>query len=416
MTDSDVLFPFAFPKAAPHILIVDDILENLQVLRGRLRLQQYTLHEASSGAEALAYLEECCNGIQTIPDLILLDVQMPEMDGFEVCRHIKANTRLAEIPIIFITARGEMDDIIEGFKLGAVDYVVKPFHASELLTRVKTHLELKFSRDALRMNNVQLERLNREKSEFMSIAAHDLKNPLATVRWLTELLQSGTLPPDKSAETLHNILLAADRMFRLVKNLLDVNAIEESGVLTPNTTGSPTHLPSEAVNLIFTAADVLASYDEQARFKGITTTFSNSAPIATILINAEVLVQILDNLVSNALKYSPSGSSVSVTTTGDHAIVRLSVQDEGLGIPAEEASRLFTKFGTTSTKPTAGEDSTGLGLFIVKKLTEAAGGNVGFAPAPERGSVFFVEFPVYKQAPTQSATAKSNPVEADDDE
>lgn len=386
-------------------------MENLQALRGRLRLKHYSLSEATSGSEALDYLRKCITDNEQLPDLILLDVQMPEMDGFEMCRILKADEHLREIPVIFITARNEMDFIVEGFNAGAVDYVIKPFHATELLTRVKTHLDLKFSRDSLRNNNELLEKLNREKSEFMGIAAHDLKNPLATVRWLTDSLKSGTLPPEKSAETLENITLAVERMFRLVKNLLDVNAIEEAAVLSgsDNHDDSPLHLPAENINLVFVAADVLASYEAQAAQKSISTTFTNNAPNATIRINAEILSQILDNLISNALKYSPRDTTVSVNVSGDEDFARVSVQDEGVGIPPEEALRLFTKFGTLSAKPTGGEDSTGLGLFIVKKLTEAAGGSVHFAPADKRGSIFSVQFPVVKRV-------RSDDDESEDDE
>lgn len=385
------------PERTPRILIVDDILENLQVLRGRLRLKGYELREASSGKEALEYLEQTSEYLDALPDLILLDVQMPEMDGFEVCRKIKENMRLREIPIIFITARGEMDDIVQGFTLGAVDYVVKPFHASELLTRVKTHLDLKFSRDALHRNNALLEKLNREKSEFMSMAAHDLKNPLATIRWLTDLLKSGTLPQDKASDTLDNITLAADRMFRLVKNLLDVNAIEEASLMQHQGAEASLHLPPEVVNVVFIAAEVLGNYTEQAEKKGIATSFSNSAPNAHISINPEILSQILDNLVSNAVKYTAHGGSIHLITQGNDEVVEIVVEDTGIGISENEVPTLFTKFGTTSSRPTAGEDSTGLGLFIVRKLTEAAGGNIRYEPSSPNGSRFIASFPTVKR-------------------
>ncbi len=377
----------------PRILIVDDILENLQVLRGRLRLKGYELREASSGRDALQYLNDALEYLDGLPDLMLLDVQMPEMDGFELCRQIKANMRLAAIPIIFMTARGEMDDIVEGFTLGAVDYVVKPFNASELLTRVKTHLDLKFSRDALQRNNELLEKLNREKSEFMSIAAHDLKNPLATIRWLTDVLKSGTLPPDKATETLDNITYAADRMFRLVKNLLDVNAIEEASLVGQYGHEKIIHLPSELVNAVFVTAGVLGNYEDAARQKRIKTSFSNKAQNARVSINAEVLTQILDNLISNALKYTPSEGSIAITTENVHDSLQIIVEDTGVGVSPDDVERLFTKFGRTSSKPTAGEDSTGLGLFIVKKLTEAAGGTVSYEPSQTKGSRFIIAFP-----------------------
>jgi two-component system, sensor histidine kinase and response regulator len=367
------------------ILIVDDIAENLQILRARLRLKGYVVREATSGIEALRNVEE------HVPDLILLDVQMPEMDGFEVCRRLKEQEFSRNIPIIFITGRGDTDDLVLGFKSGAVDYVIKPFNSAELMTRVQTHLELKFARDILKQKNAELEKLNREKSEFLGIAAHDLKNPLATVRWLTDLLKTGTLPEEKSLDTLDKITLSVERMFRLVKNLLDVNAVEEASI----------DAPLEKVNVVFAVADVLANYEGQAEQKGVSFTFQNTATNATVRINTEILGQIIDNLISNALKYSPIGGEVKVLVTSDvpenPITVRFSVQDEGEGISPDEQKKLFTKFTTLSAKPTANEHSTGLGLFIVKKLTDAAGGTVSCQSAKGKGATFTVEFPVVRR-------------------
>jgi signal transduction histidine kinase len=368
--------------ANTSILIVDDVAENLQILRARLRLKGYLVREAKSGLEALLDVE------QHVPDLILLDVQMPEMDGFEVCRRLKEQEFSRNIPIIFITGRGDTDDLVLGFKSGAVDYVIKPFNSAELMTRVQTHLELKFARDILKQKNAELEKLNREKSEFLGIAAHDLKNPLATVRWLTDLLKTGTLPQEKSLDTLDKITLSVERMFRLVKNLLDVNAVEEASIDTP----------LENVNLVFSIADVLTDYEEQAEQKGIKISFQNTATNATVCINAEILGQIIDNLISNALKYSPLGGQVFVRVASDvpekPEMVSFSVQDEGEGISEDEQHKLFAKFTTLSAKPTANEHSSGLGLFIVKKLTDAAGGTVSCQSAKGKGATFTVEFPV----------------------
>jgi signal transduction histidine kinase len=364
--------------ANTSILIVDDVAENLQILRARLRLKGYLVREAKSGLEALLDVE------QHVPDLILLDVQMPEMDGFEVCRRLKEQEFSRNIPIIFITGRGDTDDLVLGFKAGAVDYVIKPFNSAELMTRVQTHLELKFARDILKQKNAELEKLNREKSEFLGIAAHDLKNPLATVRWLTDLLKTGTLPQEKSLDTLDKITLSVERMFRLVKNLLDVNAVEEASIDTP----------LENVNLVFSIADVLTDYEEQAEQKGIKISFQNTATNATVCINAEILGQIIDNLISNALKYSPLGGQVFVRVASDvpekPEMVSFSVQDEGEGISEDEQHKLFAKFTTLSAKPTANEHSSGLGLFIVKKLTDAAGGTVSCQSAKGKGATFTV--------------------------
>lgn len=369
------------------ILIVDDIAENLQILRTRLKLKGYKVFEAESGFEAIQKASEL------LPDLILLDVQMPEIDGFEVCRRIKEDENAKNIPIIFITGRGDTDDLVNGFKAGAVDYIIKPFNSTELLTRVQTHLDLKFARDTLKQKNAELEKLNNEKSEFLGIAAHDLKNPLATVRWLTDLLKTGTLPQEKSLDTLDKITQSVERMFRLVKNLLDVNAIEEAS----------NEKQLEKVNVVFAAADAVAEYEEHAEKKNIVIQFRNTAKNAHIRINNEILGQILDNLISNALKYSPRNGTIHIlvenTLREDQEMVRFSVIDEGEGISEDEQKKLFLKFTTLSAKPTGNEHSTGLGLFIVKKLTDAAGGHIECISQKGQGATFFVEFPTIQNAP-----------------
>jgi two-component system, sensor histidine kinase and response regulator len=382
----------------PRILVVDDVPENLQVLRARLGLKQYSVDAASSGQQALDVVTEALR-LNTLPHLILLDVQMPEMDGFEVCRRLKANDQTRDIPVIFLTGRAEIDDVVQGLNVGAVDYIIKPFNAAELMMRVGNHLELKFARDALREKNIQLEKLNRDKSEFLGIAAHDLKNPLASVRWLTDVLrigaETGTITREKSAEALDKILLAVERMFRLVKNLLDVQAVEEAALDST----AAAELKPEVVNLVFAAATVLASYEEQIAEKAVTAALHNTATNARLWIHPEILTQILDNLVSNALKYSPRSGNVKLrifNAVGTNAEnICFAVEDDGEGIAESEQHRLFTRFTTLSTKPTAGEDSTGLGLFIVKKLTEASGGRVFVQSEQGRGSTFGVEFPVF---------------------
>jgi signal transduction histidine kinase len=180
-------------------------------------------------------------------------------------------------------------------------------------------------------------------------------------------------------------------MFRLVKTLLDVNAVEEASI----------EAPLENVNVVFVVADVVSNYEDQAAKKGIIIHFDNGATNATIRINTEIIGQIIDNLISNALKYSPEGGNVWVRIHNDNAAkphrISVSVQDEGEGISEEEQVKLFTKFTTLSAKPTAGEDSTGLGLFIVKKLTDAAGGMIQCRSQKGYGATFTVEFPVIER-------------------
>ncbi len=388
----------------PLILVVDDVPDNIQFLAARLRGKGFQVSAASSGADALRNIEA------KLPDLILLDVQMPEMDGFEVCRRLKDNPITTGIPVIFLTARTELEDIVEGLSLGAVDYVTKPFHASELMTRVRTHLELKYARDLLVERNSQLAtlneqliQLNNEKNEFLGVAAHDLKNPLGAVRWLAELLlnDNSNLSREREHEVLRNIIGSSERMFSIVTNLLDVNAIEQGTV----------NLEPEPVNLLIAVADVVANFEERARQKNITLHINNeiSATNAGIFVNPNILSQVLENLVSNAIKYSPNDKNIWVVvkeqptdTKEKNSALKptpcclILVKDEGPGISEDDKKRLYGKFARLTAQPTGGEHSTGLGLFIVKKLVEAMHGRVWCESEVGNGiagATFIVEFP-----------------------
>jgi signal transduction histidine kinase len=381
----------------PRVLVVDDVPDNVQFLASRLRNKGFQVAAASNGIDALAAVAA------VKPDLILLDVQMPEMDGFEVCQRLKANDETASIPVIFLTARTEIEDVLEGFNVGAVDYVGKPFQMAELLTRVRTHLELKYSQDLLRRTNVELAALNSklialnaEKNEFLSVAAHDLKNPLGSIRWLAELLRDGGQQSEVYTKSLlSEIIQTADRMVGIIKNLLDINAIEQGVVNNERS----------VVNLVIVAADIVANFTASARAKDIELILENTVPAASALVlcNADWLFQALENLVSNAIKYSPLGKRVRVRVHMDNGdsdgepgikeLLAVSVEDEGPGIRSDERERLFTKFARLSAKPTANEHSTGLGLFIVKKLVESMDGSVRYAPNKPAGSCFTVVLP-----------------------
>src|SRR5438105_10835989 len=196
-----------------RILVVDDVSKNLQVVGTMLRNQGYDVMPATSGRQALERVA------LEVPDLILLDLMMPEMDGLEVCRRLKAEPLTEQIPIIFLTASNEMEHLVKGFEVGAVDYVTKPFNPPELLARVRTHLELKHARQRLR-------EMNDEKNEFMGIAAHDLRSPLNAIKGYSEMvLEDAKLDPEQ-AELVGRIHEASKRMVEMVQNLLDVNAIE----------------------------------------------------------------------------------------------------------------------------------------------------------------------------------------------
>jgi two-component system sensor histidine kinase/response regulator len=361
------------------ILVVDDISKNLQVVGTMLRKENYRVVPATSGAQALERVRA------ETPDLILLDLMMPEMDGLEVCRKIKADPLTQRIPVIFLTASNEMEHLVRGFEVGAVDYVTKPFNPPELLARVRTHLELKHARERLR-------EMNEEKNEFMGIVAHDLRNPLGAVTGYSEMVveEMESLKPAPGEEFTRSVGEATQfavrirdvsrRMTEMVQNLLDANRIER-GEMKLNLA------PTEMSALV---ASVVETQRPRAQAKQQTLQFESDASPINAVVDAGIMSQVLENLVSNAVKYSPPGKNIFVRLKKEASAVRCEVQDEGPGLSAEDQKKLFGKFARLSAKPTGGEHATGLGLSIVKRMVEAMHGKVWCESEPGKGATFIV--------------------------
>lgn len=374
--------PDQFGLPAPHesvILVVDDVPQNIQVVGTLLRESGYSVMPATSGAAALQRVQK------KVPDLILLDLMMPDMDGVEVCRHLKADPATRAIPVIFLTASNEMNHLVQALESGAVDYVTKPFNPPELLARVKTHLELKHSRDVILRYSEALRALNDEKNEFMGIAAHDLRNPLSAIQGYAEMVVedarlSGCVEIAANGERIHS---AADRMVRMVQNLLDANRIERGEF----------NLNLAPADLALIAASVVESQRPRAGAKQQTLHWDCPEGPAAVVVDPVVAIQILENLISNAIKYSPPGRQVFVRVRSETGNVRCEVQDEGPGLSAEDQKKMFGKFARLSAKPTGGEQATGLGLSIVKRMVEAMRGSVWCESEPGRGATFIAAFP-----------------------
>jgi signal transduction histidine kinase len=236
----------------------------------------------------------------------------------------------------------------------------------------------------LQHRNTDLAALNNEKTELMGIVAHDLKNPIGTVLGLAELVHSGFVEAKETPEIIGQIISTANRMLGLVKNLLDVNQLESGGM--------------QFRFVDFDIAPILESiieqYQTQAAAKHITLLYSSEAAANPVFADEQAVIQVLDNLISNAVKYSPYGKNVVVSVTPTDATIRISVQDEGQGISPDDMKKLFGKFARLSAQPTGGEHSTGLGLSIVKKMVEAMNGKVWCESEVGRGATFIVELPV----------------------
>ena len=353
------------------ILIVDDTPANLGVLVETLGDAGYQLMVAEDGEEALAQTD------QTVPDLILLDVMMPGIDGFETCRRFKMQPKTRDVPVLFMTALNETADKVKAFGAGGVDYITKPIEHEEALARVRTHL-------ALRRLQRELQDQLALKERFMRIAGHDLRNPLCLILMAGELARRHLGAGENSVLTkyLDNLGESAAQMRRIIDTFLEIRAPTAGG----NVAGS-----SGRVDLNLLCDAVVRQHAHMADRKQITLTAEPAAALPLARCDAALAYQAFTNFTSNALKFTPPGGRVTIVTSFAAGRVRVEVRDTGPGVPERERGQLFVEHARLTPRPTGGEESNGLGLAIVKHLVESQAGTVG-AEFPEAGgSVFWFE-------------------------
>jgi signal transduction histidine kinase len=365
-----------------RILVVDDVEENTYIVSTILKSAGYTPFVANSGKQAIQIAET------QHPDLVLLDINMPEMNGYEVCKYFKEHEPISDIPIVFLTVHADAESIAKAFDTGAVDYLTKPFKKAELLARVKVHLALRQAQELLEDQNERLKRLNDEKNEFLGIAAHDLKNPLNSIRGIAQMVRKRKeieLSEEEVDDMAHQIETSSNFMFEIITNLLDVNKIENGKLV----------IQSTSVDLVLSLGAVTDRYQAASAKKNIKLHVDLPSEDTQIYADPTLTIQILDNIVSNAVKYSPQGKNVWINVSCNTAQkrVRVAVKDEGPGFSDEDKKKLFGKFARLSAKPTGGEHSTGLGLSIVKRLAEAMEATIWCESELGSGATFIVEFP-----------------------
>lgn len=360
------------------VLIVDDDPRNLQVLGSVLVKNGYKTAAAKSGAQALDYLQK------KKPDAILLDVMMPEMDGFEVCKRLKADPALEEIPVLFITALAETSDKLKAFTSGGVDYITKPFVEEEVLARIRVHLENSRLLKEMTEANQALSDLNQLKNKFLGIAAHDLRNPLTSIIGFSDMFLEGDMGSlDKDQERVIRLVASAgSQMLQLVNDLLDVSVIESGNLKLKPLKGDFKALIEERISI----ANVSAGR-KNIRID------STLTDVSDLLFDSTRMAQVIDNLISNAVKFSDEGSLVQISLKQLNHQVEFSVKDQGPGLSEEDQKMLFGEFQKLSSKPTAGEKSTGLGLAITKKIIEAHQGQISVESKSGEGATFTVLLP-----------------------
>ena len=375
--------------AHPLILIVDDVSRNLQVVGSFLREAEFDVSAASSGKQALAIAADA------VPDLILLDIMMPEMDGYETCRRLKADEKTKDIPVIFLTAKTAHEDIVQGFEFGAVDYITKPFQRQELLARVRVHVELRRSR-------LELAQLVHDKDRLFSIIAHDLRGPLGSFMTITDYVAGhiDELEIDELRPLFREMRMTSKSVYGLLENLLEWSRIQLGTIIY-----SPT---------IFDLAAVTASVESimRSQFQQKQLSFEAHVPgDLHVRADKQMISSVLRNLVSNAIKYTPRMGRIAIETQvrEQEGRVRVSVRDTGLGMSEETRRALSDGTLTRSTPGTEKEKGTGLGLMLCREMIarhgqefmveseigqgstfsftlELAASNTGAAPTPLIGS------------------------------
>lgn len=358
-----------------HLLVVDDDRINRELLM-HLFERDYKVTSAGSGQEALDKLKD-------LPDidLVMLDIMMPNMSGLDVLAEIRDREHTTDLPVILISAMANTRDVVNGLRLGANDYITKPVDVSVVIARVKTQLMVKRLLDERKKTIKELEQAETMRSQLFRIASHDLKTPLSNIRMAEHLLRKTINPTKDTDQMLETIRLTVDSMGNIITNFLDMVELQTGRL----------ELKLKPIEYKEVVYNVLTQYEIAADKKEIKLEMGHIG--GWVMADASRLVQVVSNLVSNALKYSPTGKTVKVYTESGGGMGKLFVKDEGPGIPEVERDQLFTEFGKLSTRPTGGESSTGLGLWIVKHLITAQDGTVGFDFPEKGGSVFWVALP-----------------------
>ncbi len=360
----------------PLILIVDDVPRNLQVLGNILKEEKYQISVATTGEDALEMLQHMH------PDLILLDIMLPGIDGYEVCRRLKSDENTCEIPVIFLTAKTDSEDIIKGLKLGAVDYVTKPFNGIELLSRVRTHVEL-------RLSQMRLKELNATKDKFFSIIAHDLKGPIAAVQQSTEFILESYDDFEKQVffDLLKDLNVSSKNLMRLLQNLLS---------WARSQTGRIQYHPEE-FQLHPLSQNVVELLRQAAKSKEIELINTISKEI-TVFADEHMVSTIFRNLINNAIKYTDAQGKVILSAEKKTGHILVSVTDTGVGIDPGHIDKLFRIDEQYSTLGTREEKGTGLGLILCKSFIERNSGTIDVKSTPGGGTTFLFTLPVNANA------------------
>lgn len=362
-----------------RVLIVDDQEANRLLLRDLLESQGHEVAEAVDGIEALERVADAA------PDVVLLDVGMPGIDGFEVCRRLKADPATATIPVLLVTALNQRDQRLLGIGAGANDYITKPIDKSDLSLRVRNAIRMHQLYAEIEEQYRRLEKLELLRDSLVHMIVHDLRSPLAGIRAYLDLMKmdgEGKLEPEMTQSIDEARKVAVD-MTEMVSDLLDVSRLETGRM----------PLELSQVDLAALAAEVAAATGRATH--RVTVRVEGSAEQARIIGDASVIRRVITNLVGNAVKFSPTSSQIVVLVEGNGTEAKVSVSDRGPGIAPAYHEKIFEKFAQVEAAGQGHKHSSGLGLTFCKFAVEAHGGRIGVESVVGRGSTFWFALPLH---------------------
>jgi len=358
------------------ILVVDDEPMNHLVLQDLL-INEYFLLFALNGNKALEMIN------QNKPDLILLDILMPEMDGYELCKILKLKEATKDIPVIFISCLGGINERIKAFDLGGCDYINKPFEHREVLARIKVQLSVKSAQNQLLENFEKLQRVEKQRDNLAHMIVHDIGTLLNVLNMSLNLLKYDIENDNKEAysSTINNAIKASQMLEYMTKDIIDINKLESEKMPIHKENKNLSeiiHLSVQAVNAmnihsnfdIYTPKDIYSFCD------------------------TNLIQRVIINLISNAIKHSPSNKPIQISLTNEAGVAKVEVKDKGFGVPEEYKDKIFDKYECAKAKKNHKYHSSGLGLTFCKLAIEAHDGKVGVESVPGKGSNFYFTLPL----------------------
>jgi len=366
------------------VLIVDDVDANVLLLKLLISKAGYKTLSAYNGRDALEVI------MKENPDLVLLDIMMPIMDGHEVAKKLKETPGKEELPIIFLSALNSTEDIVQGFKLGAADYVSKPFNKDELLTRINHQISLIHAKKTIERQTQELKKTIIGRDKLYSVIAHDLRSPIASIRMVMEVLINGISKESVDPE-MYDLLIMANRLtddsFTLLDNLLK---------WTKSQTGRLNTVFQDDVDIMHLVTGVVEVFRGVARLKNIKINLSGTTN-RVARIDIDMAKTALRNLLSNAVKFSYDNSEVDVFVREEEDRVVLDVHDNGAGISKEKQKLLFKTDTHFTSFGTGNEEGSGLGLLLCNEFVKRNGGNLRFTSEEGKGSTFSFDIPTPKK-------------------